>query len=78
MRHMMSTPTLVLPANSEVKLTPDGMHIMLSQLRRKLAAGDTVKLYLSLSRAGPVEVRAPVVPYADLEKYLGLSGTVRK
>lgn len=78
MRHMMATPTLVLPANTEVKLAPDGMHIMLSQLRRKLVAGDTVKLYLSLSRAGPVEVRAPVVPYADLEKFLGLSGAVRK
>ena len=45
---------------------------------QKLVAGDTVKLYLSLSRAGPVEVRAPVVPYADLEKALGLSGTVKK
>jgi cytochrome oxidase Cu insertion factor (SCO1/SenC/PrrC family)/copper(I)-binding protein len=78
MRHMMATPTLVLPANTEVKLAPDGMHIMLSQLRRKLVAGDTVKLYLSLSRAGPVEVRAPVVPYADLEKFLGLSGAVKK
>ncbi|HEX6942716.1 MAG TPA: SCO family protein [Gemmatimonadaceae bacterium] len=78
MRHMMATPTLVLPANTEVKLTPDGMHIMLSQLRRKLVAGDTVKLYLSLSRAGPVEVRAPVVPYADLEKFLGLSGAGKK
>lgn len=74
MRHMMATPTLVLPVGAEVKLAPDGMHIMLSQLRRKFVAGDTVKLYLSLSRAGPVEVRAPVVPYADLEKALGLTG----
>jgi cytochrome oxidase Cu insertion factor (SCO1/SenC/PrrC family)/copper(I)-binding protein len=78
MRHMMATPRIVLPAQTEVKLAPDGMHIMLSQLRRKFAAGDTVKLYLSLSRAGPVEVRAPVVPYADLEKFLGLSGAVKK
>jgi protein SCO1/2 len=74
MRHMMATPTLVLPAGGEVKLVPNGMHIMLLQLRRKLAAGDTVKLYLSLARLGPVEVRAPVVPYADLETFLGLSG----
>ena len=78
MRHMMATPSLVLPAGTEVKLAPDGMHIMLSQLRRKFVAGDTVKLYLSLSRLGPVEVRAPVVPYADLEKFLGASGPVRK
>lgn len=78
MRHMMATPTVVLPAGGEVKLAPNGMHIMLLQLRRKLVAGDTVKLYLSLARLGPVEVRAPVVPYADLEKFLGLVAGVRK
>jgi cytochrome oxidase Cu insertion factor (SCO1/SenC/PrrC family)/copper(I)-binding protein len=78
MRHMMATPTLVLPAGREVKLSPGGTHIMLQQLRRKIIAGDTVKLYLSLARLGPVEVRAPVVPYAELEKALGLSGTGKK
>lgn len=78
MRHMMAAPTLVLPAGGEVKLAPDRMHIMLLQLRRKLTARDTVKLYLSLARLGPVEVRAPVIPYADLEKFLGLSGAIRK
>jgi hypothetical protein len=51
---------------------------MLTQLRRKLVAGDTVKLYLSLARLGPVEVKAPVVPYAELEKFLGLSGVTKK
>lgn len=74
MRHMMAAPTLVLPVGGEVKLAPEGKHIMLLQLRRKFTAGDTVKLYLSLARLGPVEVRAPVVPYAELEKFLGLSG----
>ncbi|HEY5544798.1 MAG TPA: SCO family protein [Gemmatimonadaceae bacterium] len=74
MRHMMSTPTLVIPARTETKLAPGGTHVMLLQLRKKLVAGDTVTLFLSLARAGAVEVRAPVVPYADLEKALGLSG----
>lgn len=74
MRHMMRTPSLVLPARSEVNLAPNGTHVMLLQLRRKLAAGDTVTLYLSLSRMGALEVRAPVVPYAELERFLGLSG----
>jgi protein SCO1/2 len=74
MRHMMSTPTLVIPARKETKLTPNGDHIMLLQLRKKFTAGDSVTLYLSLSRVGAVEVRAPVVPYAELEKFLGLSG----
>ena len=72
LRHMMAMPALVIPARAETKLAPDDKHIMLFQLRRKLVAGDTVTLYLSLARAGAVEVRAPVVPYADLEKALSV------
>jgi cytochrome oxidase Cu insertion factor (SCO1/SenC/PrrC family)/copper(I)-binding protein len=78
LRHMMSTPRLLIPARSETKLAPDGNHIMLLQLRKKLVAGDSVTLYLSLARMGALEVRAPVVPYADLEKYLGLKGRSEK
>ncbi len=72
MKHMMATPSLVLPARAETRLVPGDRHIMLLQLRRSLKAGDSVTLYLSLSRAGAVEVRAPVVQYADLERALGL------
>jgi cytochrome oxidase Cu insertion factor (SCO1/SenC/PrrC family)/copper(I)-binding protein len=72
MRHMMSTPSLAIPARTETKLAPGGTHVMLMQLRKKLAPGDTVKLFLSLARAGALEVAAPVVPYAELEKALGL------
>jgi protein SCO1/2 len=78
LRHMMATPSVVLPPRSEVKLTPGGKHIMLLQLRRKFVAGDTVSLLLSLARAGGLEVRAPVIPYADLEKALGLTAGIRK
>jgi len=78
MRHMMSMPSVSIPARGELKLTPGGVHVMLLQLRKKLAAGDTVKLYLSLARAGALEVHAPVVPYADLERALGLSGKAPK
>jgi len=78
LRHMMSMPTVVIPARTETRLVPDDVHIMLLQLRKKLVAGDTVTLYLSLARAGAIEVRAPVVPYSELERALGLSGKVRK
>jgi protein SCO1/2 len=78
MRHMMSTPVLVLPSGTEVKLTPGAKHVMLLQLRKKLVPGDTVTLYLSLARHGAVQVRAPVVPYAELEKALGLTAGARK
>lgn len=74
MRHMMSTPALVLPARGELRMMPDSIHIMLLQLRKKLVAGDSVTLYLSLARMGALEVRAPVVPYAELQKVLGLPG----
>ena len=78
MRHMMSVPSVIIPSKRETKLAPGGMHVMLLQLRKKLAPGDTVRLFLSLARHGAVEVRAPVVSYADLEKALGLSASVRK
>ena len=78
MRHMMSVPSVIIPAKRETKLAPGGIHIMLLQHRKKLAPGDTVRLFLSLSRAGAVEVRAPVVPYADLEKFLGMSERTKK
>jgi protein SCO1/2 len=73
-RHMMAMPVLVIPARKETRLAPNGDHMMLRQLKKKVVAGDSVTLYLSLSRHGAVEVRAPVVPYAELEKFLGLSG----
>jgi copper(I)-binding protein len=73
MRHMMSVPSLVLPPRAETSLRPGATHIMLNQLKRSLKAGDTVTLFLSLARAGAVEVRAPVVAYAELERALGLT-----
>ena len=78
MRHMMVVKALPLPARSETRLAPGGTHVMLFQLRKALHAGDTVTLYLSLARAGAVEVRASVVPYAELEKALGTAGRPEK
>jgi cytochrome oxidase Cu insertion factor (SCO1/SenC/PrrC family)/copper(I)-binding protein len=77
LRHMMATPALVIPARAETKLAPNGTHIMLRQLKKKVTAGDSVTLYLSLARVGPIEVRAPVVPYAELEKFLGDGKSVK-
>jgi hypothetical protein len=74
MRHMMAVPTIVLPPRSETKLAPGGKHVMLLQLRRTLKRGDSVTLYLSLARAGALEVRATVVPYDELEKALANPG----
>lgn len=78
MRHMMAVPRLVLRARSETKLAPGGTHVMLMQLRKPLKAGESVTLYLSLARAGALEVRATVVPYSELEKALGPGAQVKK
>ena len=43
---------------------------MLITLQRKLVAGDSATVYLSLARFGAVEVRARVVKYTELLKSL--------
>jgi protein SCO1/2 len=73
MRHMMAVPTFFIPARAQTSMVPGAKHIMLHQLRRSLKAGDTVTLLISLAHAGALQVRAGVVPYADLEKALGLT-----
>ena len=57
---------LEIPAGRRVAMQPGGIHIMLSELARELAVGDTVVLDLTFSRAGPVEVRLPVIPYGEI------------
>ncbi|MFA6986699.1 MAG: copper chaperone PCu(A)C [Arenimonas sp.] len=46
MRHVDSLP---LPAHGEVRLAPGGTHLMLMSPKRKLKAGDTVQLSLTLA-----------------------------
>mgnify|MGYP005837256225 CR=1 FL=1 len=54
---------LEVPANSSVALEPGGYHIMLMDLQRALAAGDTVELTLQFESGKAItisaEVRAP-------------------
>lgn len=78
MRHMMAMPSLPVPAGAEVALSPNGDHVMLQKLKKKLVAGDTVSLFLSFSRSGSVNVRAPVVSYADLQRVLEQGAKTRR
>lgn len=78
MRHMMAVQSLPIPAHTEVRMAPGGVHIMLHDLRRPVKAGDTITLYLSLARAGAMEAQATVVPYAELERALAAPDTGRK
>lgn len=70
MRQMEAVPVLAIPPGQSTRLAPGGTHVMLFDLRRPLRAGDTVTVYLSLVGAGAVQTRAPVVPYAELERVL--------
>lgn len=61
---MRQQESLELPAKQTVKLEPDGLHIMLLDLKSPLKPGDKVPLRLTLQRADRsktvVEVQAEV------------------
>ncbi|HEX5581285.1 MAG TPA: copper chaperone PCu(A)C [Gemmatimonadaceae bacterium] len=59
-------PLPISPGDS-LRLAPGGLHVMLTGLRQRIAAGDTLRATLHFSRAGAVEIRAPVVTYGELE-----------
>ena len=59
---------LPVPAGGSARLAPGGAHGMLAPLMRPLAAGDMVPVTLRFVHGGVVNVRATVVPYADVER----------
>lgn len=63
-----------VPARGELRLRPGGWHLMLHDLARPLAPGDTLEVELRFRAAGVVRARALVVSYAELESRLGASG----
>jgi protein SCO1 len=70
MRGMTAIRAIPLPPHSETRLAPGARHVMLLNLRRKLVAGDTATLFISLVRAGAIQATAKVVRYDELEKTL--------
>ena len=75
MAMMMPLAALPVPRRAEVRLRPGGMHIMLEGLRGRVSAGDTVPLVLIFRHAGRVHVRAQVVRYDRLERWLSAGDT---
>jgi copper(I)-binding protein len=51
-----------IPAGGSAMLGPNGLHIMLLDLREPLRAGSTLALTLRFERAGSVDVSVPVLP----------------
>lgn len=67
---MMPASMLVVPAKSFVRFAPGGSHVMLDELTRRIAPGDTLTVTFSFRRAGTVPAAARVVAYQDIEKAL--------
>jgi protein SCO1 len=59
----------LLPGDT-LSLEPGGYHLMLHDLTKRLAAGDTFTVELEFRTAGRVPARAVVIPYSALEQML--------
>jgi len=57
---------LAIPGFEDTRLQPGGDQLLLTDLVRPLAAGDTVQLTLQFERAGSVTVDAEVASYLDI------------
>jgi periplasmic copper chaperone A len=54
-----------IPAHSEIRLEPGGLHLMLMGLDRIPRAGERLDLSLAFQRAGRATIEAPVRPYGQ-------------
>jgi periplasmic copper chaperone A len=68
---MRAVDEIVLPAGGTVVLRPGGSHLMLTGAKRDLRAGETITLHLQFEASPAVDVRAAVVPLADLAERVG-------
>ena len=60
MMGMREVPEVELPAQSTVRFEQGGLHIMLIQVTRTLADGDTFELTLNFSNSEPQTIEVPV------------------
>lgn len=60
MMGMRAMPELELPSQSTVRFEQGGLHVMLMELNRQLAEGDSLTLTLNFKNNEPVEVDIPV------------------
>jgi copper(I)-binding protein len=60
MAHMMARTTVPIAPRDSLVMMPGGVHVMLVQLTRALAAGDTVPVTLRFSNGDSLTVPVPV------------------
>lgn len=57
---MRPAEVLAIPSGDSLILEPGGYHVMLMNVKRDFAAGDTLELILKFSGISPINVSAPV------------------
>ena len=60
MMTMRQVPSIEVPADGSVELKPGGLHIMLLDVKKTLAVGDTLEVTLTFENAGEVTATAEV------------------
>jgi len=56
-----------LAPGAKLRFSPDGLHALLSGLRRPLVRGDSTRVTVRFARGAPVSATARVIAYADLD-----------
>lgn len=74
MVHMHAAEAVPVPARGALQLRPGGLHLMLQGLTARPRAGDTIRVTLQFAQAGAIEVRAPVISYAEVAARAGGGG----
>lgn len=62
---MVHLDAIPIPAGGTVAMGSGGLHLMLRELRRPLAVGDSCELQVRFARAGMLRVTVPVVGFSD-------------
>lgn len=62
MRPIAADEGLVVPSNGKLKLEPGGAHVMITEMKKPLSAGDQFNLTLVFDRAPPEKVKVMVRP----------------
>ncbi len=65
---MRAVSVLTVSAASKLVLSPGGFHAMFDAPSPRVVAGDSLKVVLTFSVAGRVELYVPVVAYSELEQ----------
>ena len=67
MSHMTPVAELSVPAHDTLRFAPGGLHIMVIDLSRPIARGDSARVTVTFRRAGDVAGWARVIGYADVD-----------